>query len=157
MAINLPNNVSVGQKIFTSAGINYEWDGTAWVVATADASNYIVTQITALVDPGVAVEFEKFRFRWGAGTGGTPFQIATVTGTETVNIANDFISGTIVVGQRESNRTITTTFVNTTAFTPGFNGAKLQSIISAFDGTYSYRIVSSRAGTKRIISVQKLY
>jgi len=157
MAINLPNNVSVGQKIFTSAGINYKWDGTAWVVATADASNYIVTQITALANtPTEVIQFENFKFRWAGGLS-NPFQLATVTGTETINIARDFINGTSVVGSRDSNITLTTTFINISSFSPGSNGARVQAIINQFDGIYSYRVVSCIAGTKRITSVQKLY
>ena len=156
MAINLPNNVSVGQKTFASTGINYEWDGTAWVVATEDASNYIVTQITALANtPTEVIQFENFRFRWAGGLPSV-FQLATVTGTQVVDFAQDVISGAVQAG-RAQNVTITTTFNNVSSQSPGFDGARIQIIMSARNGSYSYRIISCIAGTRRITSVQKLY
>jgi hypothetical protein len=157
MAINLPSNPTYEQKIFANTGINYEWNGTAWVVATVDSSNYIVTQITALANtPTEVIQFENFKFRWAGGLG-NPFQLATVTETEQVTIARDFINGTSVVGSRDSNITLTTTFVNISGFSPGSDGARVQAIINQFDGRYSYRVVSCIAGTRRITSVQKLY
>jgi hypothetical protein len=87
---------------------------------------------------------------------GNTFQLATVAGTEVVDFAQDTISNGVVAG-RASGVTITTTFNNVSSQAPTLNGARIQIIMSARNGSYCYRIISCIAGTRRITSVQKLY